>query len=504
MSSVHQVKAVIFIFLVVHTGALLIFQLLPFIDLPNHLAEATIYKYAGKPGNVLAQYYQPTPWFFPNSFHTVFCSLFPDVEIGNKIFHILCLIGLQAAVFLAIKELGGNLWYGLLGTLFTYNYNLSYGFVGFAISIPIIIVLFYTVLLDFRLDTLVLKIIISLLLLLLFLMHAQNALFGLLLYGLLTIYNYRKSFRKMFLRILTVPLPFLVLMFTWWFTRSTSQEESTAAYLFDYYSSDYFSGFLIRFRIVVQDNFQLQQGAAGIIIAALLFACIFIPLIWFRVWKNKDYSFYSSNKHVYVLIFFITALGCYLLLPDKLPGQTPLFQRFSTIVILSFIIWASLFLRGIQSVRLTSFIVVAMVIYSFLWIEYLHTFNRINQSFSKNFFQQVDNRARLAGLIYDNKYRGRKVYIHFPNYFIVWNQGIAASKIIDYRFGVVRRVASELQLPFYNELIGDGYRKLDQYSSLEYLLVRGTAPVTPDVNLAGFSRVKQSGSWQLYQRRAKP
>jgi hypothetical protein len=499
-----MVKFVLAIFLLVHAAAIIFFPLLPFIDLPNHLAEATIYKYVAESGNVLVEYYQPTPWFFPNTFHTVFCSLFPNVETGNKIFHILCLVGIPGALFLIIKELEGNLWYGLLGVLFTYNYNLTYGFVGFAISIPVLIILFYLIVRDIRSDTLVLKVSISLLLVILFLMHAQNALLGLLLYGLLTVYAYRKSLWKIAVRGLTIPLPLVVLIFTWWFARGSSQEESTTSYLFNYYSSAYFTEFLMRFRIVVFDNFQLREGMAGIIIATLLFLCVFIPLVWFKIWKNGDNKPFFSQQHVYALLFFGAVLGCYLLLPDKLPGQTPLFQRFSTIVMLSFIIWASLFFRGIQSVRLASFVVAIMVVYSSLWIEYMYSFNRLNQSFSKEFFSGIDNRSRMAGLIYNNKYRGRKVYIHFPNYFLVWNKGIAASKIIDYRFGVVRRVASESRLPFYNELIGDGYRPLNQYTDLEYLLVRGEAPVAPDVNLSGFLLAKQTGQWKLYRNTSYP
>ncbi len=118
-------------------------DLFPFVDLPNHLAEASIFKYH-EPGNLIGQYYTPTPWYFPNTFHTVFCSLFPSVEWGNKIFHILCIVTLQLSVFLVIKELHGNPWYGLLAILFTYNYNVSFGFVGFAVSIPVLMFLFVT------------------------------------------------------------------------------------------------------------------------------------------------------------------------------------------------------------------------------------------------------------------------------------------------------------------------------------------------------------------------
>src|SRR5688572_16652180 len=119
----------ILIFALINSFFLLSMPLLPFIDLPNHLAEAAIFKYYGQPGNILSDYYKPAPWYFPNTFHTLFCSVFPSVEMGNKLFHIFYVVLLPVSVFFAIRQLNGNLWYGLLAILFTFGYNLSFGFV---------------------------------------------------------------------------------------------------------------------------------------------------------------------------------------------------------------------------------------------------------------------------------------------------------------------------------------------------------------------------------------
>jgi hypothetical protein len=81
----------------------------------------------------------------------------------------------------------------------------------------------------------------------------------------------------------------------------------------------------------------------------------------------------------------------------------------------------------------------------------------------------------------------------------VWKNGIAASKIIDYRFGVVRRVAPESELPFYHELIGENYSYQPQYRNIDYLLLRGTAPVPDDQNLHGFTLSKVSEPWRIYK-----
>jgi hypothetical protein len=500
LSDQRNVKIIIALFILANAIFLFSMPLLPFIDLPNHLAEATIYRYYGEEGNILDKYYKPTPWYFPNTFHTVFCSLFSSVEFGNKVFHILCIILLQVSMFVVVRQLNGNIWYGLLGTLFTYNYNLTYGFVGFAISIPVLILLFYLIIRDFEKDTITLKAAISALLILLFLMHAQNALFGLMLFGFLTLYQYRTSIRKLILRGILIPLPLVVLIFAWWFTRGGEKEGSTSGYLLEYYMSHYFPDFLMRFRIIVFDNFQLREGIAGLIIATVIFSMIIIPIIWFKPWRSKPLKSLITPAYAYTAIFFLTGFLCYMLLPDQLPGQAPLFQRFCTIVILSFIICSSVWLSEVSARSFKVVVAAAVMIYAFMWFEYIYSFNKINEGFNPALFTEMPNSSRLAGLIYEHKYRGRKVYIHYPNYFVVWNQGIAASKIIDYRFGVVRRVAHESEVPFYSEYVGDGYKPISEYKKLEYLLVKGEAPVSPDQNISGFTLLRQAGPWKVYAK----
>jgi len=497
------VRILILIFLILNTLLLSSMELFPFVDLPNHLAEASIFKYY-EPANLIGQYYTPTPWYFPNTFHTVFCSLFPSVEWGNRIFHILYIVALQLSVFLVIKELKGNPWYGLLAILFTYNYNVSFGFVGFAVSIPVLIFLFYTILLYIRTGKVYLTVVIASLLLLLFFMHAQNALMGLVMYGFMLLYHFRRSVKQLLIHAVTVPVPLVIIIFTWWYTRDEQQPgESTFDYLVDYYTSSYFTEFLMRARIIVFDNFQLRDGLPGLVIATFFFLCVLIPLVAYQPWKRKISLSQFGPNLIYAGIFFLITFACYLFVPDKLPGQTPLFQRFCTIAILSLIIVGSILLRDYNRSWLKYFVIFTVVIYTVLWSEYIISFNRENRNFDPEFFEGVGPDATLAGLIYESRYRGRKVYIHFPNYYIVWKGGIAASKIIDYRFGVVRRTSTKDTLPYYHELIGDDYGYQPQYQNLDYLLVRGAAPEKPDSNLNSFVLEKRSGPWALYKNTRK-
>lgn len=497
----HQrVRTVLAFFFVVHAIFLFAMPLLPFIDLPNHLAEATVYKFYGEDGDILSNFYKPTPWYFPNTFHTVFCSLFPNVEFGNKVFHILYIGLLLTSLFLVISQLKGNLWYGLLGLLFVYNFNVTYGFVGFAISIPALILLFYFILHDFEKDTVMLKFAIAGMLIILFWMHAQNALYGLVLFAVMTIIQYRNSFRRILIHGVTIPLPLIALIFAWWFNRGAEKEDSTSGFLANYYTNDYFREFFVRLGLPLFDNFQLYDGLAGVIVAGVFFLMILIPVLWFKPWQRFQRKDLDLSL-VYAGLFFLSAFGCYLILPDELPGQSPLFQRLCTIVLLSLIILISVFLKGYETKSLSMFAIVCVSIYSLFWFEYIFTFNQENKGFNPNFFSKTETPSRIAGLIYDQTYRGRKVYVHYPNYFLVWKHGIASTKMIDYRFGVVRRVADESIVPFYDEHVGDKYKVVSNYQHLEYLLVRGRPPVKEDFNLKNFTAVESAGDWILYDNK---
>jgi hypothetical protein len=190
------------------------------------------------------------------------------------------------------------------------------------------------------------------------------------------------------------------------------------------------------------------------------------------------------------------------LLPNKLPGQSPLYERFSTQLCLSILIFGSVLLKDVKSRGLKYFVLLSAIAYNVLWFEYIYAFNKLNEPFNASFFSDIQHKERLGGLIYDNSFRGRMLYLHFPSYFLVWKKGLSASMIIDFRFGVVRRGPKGWQIPVYNEWIGVIYKPEPEYkNSLEYILVRGKAPVSPDPNMENFYLFRQSGEWLLYKNK---
>ena len=123
-------------------------RLYPFLDAPNHLAMATIYRYYGEPTNQFASYYAIDTSLKPNVAHLFFCGseLFPSVEFANKVFYCLYMLLFPLSILLVIKKIGGNQWFSLLSFLFLYNINVMYGFNGFVIAMPFVMFTLYVVL----------------------------------------------------------------------------------------------------------------------------------------------------------------------------------------------------------------------------------------------------------------------------------------------------------------------------------------------------------------------
>lgn len=476
--------------------------LLPFVDLPNHLAEATIFKYFGSSGNQFSVYYQLVPWYFPNQFHIWFCSLdiFSSVEAGNKAFYILYIILLPTSIYLIVKELGGNLWFSLLSFTLVYGYNVTFGFAGYTIAIPVVFYLFYFMILDYKRPGVWLKVVHSILLILLFTMHAQVALFGGLIYGACALYKNLKSFANLFLAFV-VTLPVIFLIVNWWTQKNSQEETDTLGYLLTYYSSTYFQEFFERLGLVAYENFQLREGVLGILIALFFTLLLLLPIsVKLKTFFNNLRKGFLKDQYIYVSILLLVSFACYFFLPDELPGQSPISQRFSIFFWLSFILFGSLYLPRFSEKLSKFYIVLAVTVYSLFWTDYMISFNSINQDFNETLFAGIDNDKRLSGLIYDYKFRGRSTYMHFQNYYIVWNKGIASTKIIDYRFGIINRNVTKEVLPEHYDWSWEQSEFLENlpYQNVDLLLVKGEYP-TKSKHLNSFFVVEQEGKWELFQ-----
>ena len=124
-----------------HVVAVSSSRLLPFIDLPNHLAAATIVRHYGEFGNEFSRYFRVDLFPRPNVLHIVFCSLkiFPSVEAANRAWYIIYLLLLPFSTALLVRRLGGAAWVSALSLLMLYSYSVCWGFAGYTMAIPLIL-----------------------------------------------------------------------------------------------------------------------------------------------------------------------------------------------------------------------------------------------------------------------------------------------------------------------------------------------------------------------------
>lgn len=438
----------------------------PFIDLPNHLAEATIYKFSSDIN--IQRVYQIESGINPNSFHYLFCSIFPSVELGNKIYYLLYCILLPFMTFIIIRHLGGNWKFSFLSLLLIFNYNVSFGFAGFTMVIPFVLLTFYLLCIDKYWSRLV----VALLLMLLFSIHILGLLFSLFLIGVLSFFQ-SKNIRSFLSRIWVV-LPAFIMMVLW-YGRTFTPEQSTLSFMIDYYRTSFVQEFYLRSKLMVFDNFVLFAGYTGVIVALVFSLLIIVPVLLQlakkkSLWQNT-LLFVKENKESASLC--MVSFICFFFLPDKLPGQGILYQRFSVFFLVSFIIAGSILYRHHLSTSFQLIGFIFVISHFVLWADYLSEFDRKNTSFTPDLFSQLPRNEPMGGVIIDFNYRGRPVYIHFPSYNIVWNKGITTTKIIDYRFGAIRRKVTLSSLPEYQEWIGIENKIPEEYSNINYLLIKG-------------------------------
>ena len=160
-------------------------RLYPFLDMPNHLALAAIYKSYADPENQLDRFFSLKMFPQPNVAHTVFCGsqMFPDVEVANKVFYLLYTVLFVSAIMLLIARCGGNVWYGLLAFLFLYNINVCYGFTGFTIALPAVLFLLYCIINYIEKRSILAAMMIAALLPGIFFMHAMAFLYAVMVYA---------------------------------------------------------------------------------------------------------------------------------------------------------------------------------------------------------------------------------------------------------------------------------------------------------------------------------
>ncbi len=264
-------------------------------------------------------------------------------------------------------------------------------------------------------------------------------------------------------------------------------------YMLSYYTSSYFNTFFDRFNVLfVVDNYFILRGIPGVIFS--LFATI--PLILIFIAKISIFSKSKVFKNQYLKYLFILitiTFLCFFILPDVIPGQNIIFERYSVLFFLLIIIISSIIQINIKLENIIAILIPFIVLLHTLFIsDYMFEFKNDTSEFTTDIFPD-SSKSRLAGVILDNDFRGSKVYAHFPMYFTVWKKGITTG-LIDYRFGLIKRNVSRDILPQYIEWTEKQINYDDYYEPVDYLLIKSESTPT----YKNFIKIEESGQWQLY------
>lgn len=487
-----------------HVVLVLSCRLYPFVDLPNHLAVAAIYRGYDDPATLFSEYYALDQGVRPNQAHRFFCALpaWPSVETANRWFLALYVIALPVAVLLVVRRFGGDPWYALLSLTLLYNYNLRWGFMNFVGGIPLILLFWLVLSLEPARRSWGRGLAAAVLLVALFAAHALLALFGLLLL-FVSAFALPVGGRRSISACALPAAPALVLIGLWWSTDPAGRDADTLGFLADYYRAEYAASLPDRLGLLYYDNEHLLPGWMGTEIGLLFGLAIVFPLVLWLILRRKQRKEGRRVATMPPLVWVpaACAFACFILLPAGLPEQKFLYERFAVLTLIAAIVVASVAgpLRTPRWVRCL-FGVIALA-HLVLYAGYFRGFQRENDGFEKRFLAAAPADVPLAGLIYDREFRGTPVYIHFPNYQVVWNRGVAVSCIVDYRFGTVRRKASEERLPVYTEWISPRGESIGPYRDVGSLLVRGTVPEVSAEEIRRFTRAAAAGPWALYLRR---
>ncbi len=485
----------IFIFSTINLFWVYSLPVLPFVDLPFHLAESVIIKNFDNPALLFNKFFAIPTFIKSNIFYMYFCSLriFPNVEFASRVFYSLYIFIFPLSVFVLIRTLKRNTLFSLLSFLFLINHNVHWGFVSYTMSVPVLFLTFTSFYQYYIQNKHKHAYFIWLLFIFTFTLHFQMAIFSILIFSLLTLIYQRNNYRQIFINFLSV-IPVLTIMIYAYLQDCQGSTIPLLPYMLTYYTSSYFATLLERFMILlVIDNSFILGGPNGAYHSLLLTIPIILYFIYFMI-KSMTTSLLNTVNNKFLFILTGITFACYVFLPDIIPGQNVIFERYSVILFLLIITLVSSIKLSVKTFYYYQIIIPLFVLVQSLFImDYMFDFKKSTSDFNKDIFPFTSSQ-KLAGVILDNDFRGSKIYAHFPMYYTVWNNGVTTG-LIDYRFGFIKRNVSVDTLPQYKEWIDNSINFDEYYKPVDFLLVKSKE----DLMFNNFSINKQSGQWKLYR-----
>jgi hypothetical protein len=478
----------------------------PFTDLPSHLAEAYLLRTLTlNPNDSLEDYYRiDIAPYTPATLHTVFCALFPDIEIGNKIFYTLCMLLIFTGMLLLIRSAQGDPWLAILITMFYYHFSVKWGFVGYTAGVGLVILVMVMLVRYLDCPSLWYALVLALTLLAVYYAHTTTWLFVVACVSLIVL-TYRGIDLKNRLLGLFTLIPGFVLFLIWQFrAEGFGNYKPTLPFLLSYYHSEYLASLKGRIiELFLLDNSYLAIGQRGEILSIVFTMPLvvgFLILVFHRRASILK-SISLSSRYCGVIFLFVAGI-CYLVLPNRLPGEHFIYERIAVIVFLG-IIWVGGFLVSKRlHLPLRVMVTLLVLIHTGLWFRYFQSFNLDSQPFRTILYHNPAVLGRpLAALINSPDFRGHPAYSHYQNYQIIWNHGVVPTAIVMYRFRFIQMSEAGI-LPFYYEKVGIENRfkrVLIQYREMDLLLVDSQQMFKNIKKYGGYRLIDRVDSWILLE-----
>jgi len=489
--------------LAVHLSNIWRVPIYPFTDLPNHLAEAYLFRVLPNADEPLREHYRlDVTWYSPATLHAYFASRFDDVEFGTTVFYTLYLLVLPLSLVRLVSWARGEAWVALLSLLLLYNFSATWGFSGFTAGIALVLLALVVLVRYFTSPSLLSALALASVVILLY--YAHVVLFGFAAAVILVAAISHKGLspRNRGLCLATL-LPAGALAAFWWVRfESLEPDQSVLSFLFEYYRHDYLRTLMSRAASLLNDNKRLAPRPFG----SLLSLCFITPLLLgaiLVVGRDRMRSLFRSDnasKHV-ACVFLALASACYLLLPDRLPGWWALYQRFTVLVLLG-LIWVTATLVPPKRLNASRIVVIVLVVvHAGAWFQYFSAFKSATNPYRTLIARAPELTNQPAGAIIDDyNFRGYPVFFHFQNYQLVWNHGVVPSRITFFRSSLVRRQDGE-SVEYMEWVAPERYKALlDNYSPMPFLICHGAGALTYVGRDGRFSFVRRQGDWALLKR----
>ncbi len=512
-----------------YLAPLLVTRFLPGLDLPFHLAMADMLSKQGEASNPYQPFYQGGFDVAPYAAHYLALrgfGLVMPLMAAHKLIVALYVAAFPLAAALLLDAGGRSRVPALLAFPLAYNLSLHYGFVSFAISVPVMLTLLACLarFLDEPETNFWLGGGAAGAAVLLFLCHLQNFLFGLCAALTFLVFG-RYAWRRRLLGMATLlPATGLLLIWHWTreFTAPAAGDRRSWTYVWEVFRArrqietlgrPWIDETTDRLQILPIHLLRGFTDKVDVLAAKLVLIVLagYLLLGIVALLERKGPSF-RPRLRVAGLVVFAGALGAYLMLPHHLPEYELMtfYPRFSVLAVVAALLLIPASLRRLGGLCRPLVLLPALLVtggYGFELIRHYRYYDREVADFDA-VVKKVPPGGRAMGLVYDRNSRVMRIesaLIGLPNLYPALRPGPSTMVPLQYcgmRHMPCRMTAPPKFPPAPSVWSPAGLQPDPAIDYFDYFFVR-LPPYRPIFG-EGLSRLEllaQEGSWLVYRRK---